>query len=348
MQETELIARLASHLVGKHALLVEGIGDDAAVWTWGEDMYGLLAVDTVYENWDFDPIYHPAPYIGYKAATGAISDICAMNGEPLFLLVALGVPRNTAPSYLEAIYQGLRKVEEKYGVVVVGGDVSASKDLWLSVTVVGRVPRAQITYRRGAAPNQLLCVTGDLGGAYAGLKILQREKAVFLQNPSIQPDLTGFEYIVSRQLKPEARCDIVRRLHELQIVPTSMIDLSDGLASGLHHLSSASGVALHIYLDRLPFHEQTHKVAQLYDMPLSAFLLYGGEEYELLFTVPASAYEKLRQEEQIHLIGFVKEGQGVWAEDSVGQVEKIEPVGWDSLVGRKHPGPGESSQVSPS
>jgi len=334
VQETELIARLASQLVGKHALLVEGIGDDAAVWTWDEDTYGLLAVDTVYENWDFDPIYHPAPYIGYKAATGAISDICAMNGEPLFLLVALGVPRNTAPSYLEAIYQGLRKVEEKYGVSVVGGDVSASKDLWLSVTVLGRVPRAQITYRRGAVPNQLLCVTGDLGGAYAGLKILQREKAVFLQNPSIQPDLTGFEYVVSRQLKPEARCDIVRRLHELQIVPTSMIDLSDGLASGLHHLSTASQVAFHVYLDRLPYHPQTQEVARLYNMPLSAFLLYGGEEYELLFTVPLTAYEKLLQEPQIHIVGYVKEGTGVYLEDPLGQVEAIQPASWDSLKGR--------------
>lgn len=344
MRETELIDRLKAQLRGAHPLLVEGIGDDAAVWQWDEHSLGLISTDTLYEHWDFDPVYHPPQYLGYKAAASAISDICAMNGEPLFLVVALGVPKNTSPAYLEVIYQGLRKVEEKYGVAVIGGDLSASRDLWLTVTTIGRVQKERITYRRGAQPTHLVCVTGDLGGAYAGLKILQREKAVFLQNPSIQPDLTGFEYIVRRQLKPEARTDMVRRLQELGIQPSSMTDLSDGLAAGLHLLAAASGVALHVYLDRLPFHEETQKVAQLFDMPLSTLLLYGGEEYELLFTVPVTAYEQLQQEEQVHVIGFVKEGEGLWAEDSLGQVEKIEPIGWDSLLGRKdQPQPGTSS-----
>ncbi|GIV24378.1 MAG: thiamine-monophosphate kinase [Bacteroidia bacterium] len=335
MREADLIAKLTAHLSGRHPLLVTGIGDDAAVWEWNPQTYGLISTDTLHEHWDFDRVYHPAKYIGYKAATSALSDICAMNGEPLFLVVALGVPRYVSPAYLEALYDGLRQVEEKYGVAVIGGDISPARDLWLTVTVVGQVEKARITYRRGAQPTHLVCVTGDLGGAYAGLKILQREKAVFLQNPSIQPDISGFNYIVSRQLKPEARLDMVRRLRELGVQPSSMTDLSDGLAAGLHHLSTASQAAFHIYLDRLPFHEQTYKVAQLLDMPLSALLLYGGEEYELLFTAPVTAYERLQQEEQIHIIGFVKEGEGVWAEDSLGQVERVELVSWDSLLGRK-------------
>lgn len=331
MQEAECIARLQAKLAGTHSLLVQGIGDDAAVWEWNEEFYGLLSVDTLHEHWDFDRVYHAPKYIGYKAAASALSDICAMNGDPLFLAVALGVPKGFPLAQVEEIYAGLRTIEDKYGVAVVGGDLSPARDLWLSVTVVGRVRREAITYRKGAHPHELVCVSGDLGGAYAGLKILQREKQVFLQNPSTQPDVSAYTYIISRQLKPEPRCDIVHRLREIGVQPTSMMDLSDGLAAGLHALSSASGVAFHIYLHRLPFHEQTQAVAQLLDMPLSAFLLYGGEEYELLFTAPASDYEKIAQEPQLHVIGFTQEGTGVFLEDPLGQVEAIEPIGWDSL-----------------
>lgn len=226
-------------------------------------------------------------------------------------------------------------MEDKYGVAVIGGDVSAARDLWLSVTVVGRVERDRITYRHGAHPNELLCVTGDLGGAYAGLKILQREKAVFLQNPTVQPDVGEFTYILSRQLKPEPRCDMVARLRELGVRPTSMIDLSDGLAAGLHALAKASGVGFHVYLERLPFHEQTQKVAELFETPLSAFLLYGGEEYELLFTAPLESYEKLSCEPQIHIIGYVCSEEEILLEDPLGQANPIPPAGWDSLIGQR-------------
>lgn len=335
MTEGELIERLRAQLSGVHPLAVQGIGDDAAVFEWDEQHYGLLSVDVLYEHWDFDRVYHAARWIGYKASASAISDICAMNGRPLFLLVALGIPQGVPPAYLEEIYQGLRRVEDKYGVAVIGGDVSAARDLWLSVTVVGRVERDRITYRHGAHPNELLCVTGDLGGAYAGLKILQREKAVFLQNPTVQPDVGEFTYILSRQLKPEPRCDMVARLRELGVRPTSMIDLSDGLAAGLHALAKASGVGFHVYLERLPFHEQTQKVAELFETPLSAFLLYGGEEYELLFTAPLESYEKLSCEPQIHIIGYVCSEEEVLLEDPLGQANPILPAGWDSLIGQR-------------
>lgn len=342
MTEAQLIAAIAAHLRGEHPLLTKGIGDDAAVWEWDEHYYGLISTDTLHEHWDFDRIYHAPQYIGYKAATTALSDICAMNGEPLFMTVAIGVPRGVTSSYLEEIYKGLRRVEDKYGIGVIGGDVSAARDLWMNVTVIGRVEKSRITYRRGAQPKELLCVTGDLGGAYAGLKILQREKAVFLQNPSVQPDLSGFTYIASRQLKPEARCDMVARLRELDILPTSMIDLSDGLAAGLHALAKASGYGMHVYLDRLPFHSETQRVAELYDMPLTAFLLYGGEEYELLFTVKLSDYEKLKDEPQIHIIGYVRDDEQVLLEDPFGQAEPIQELSWDSWKGQ-HPKPAEET-----
>ncbi|MCX7605807.1 MAG: thiamine-phosphate kinase [Bacteroidia bacterium] len=342
--ELDFLTRLASKLLGTRPGLVHGIGDDAAVWEWNNSHYGLISVDTLHEYWDFDRVYHAPRYVGYKAATAAISDICAMNGEPLFLVVSLGIPRHIIPSYMEDVYAGFRAVEEKYNVAVVGGDISGSRDLWLSVTVVGRVEKERITYRKGASPTHLLCVTGDLGGAYAGLKILQREKAVFLANPSVQPDVADFTYVVSRQLKPEARCDMVRRLRDLGIKPSSMTDLSDGLAVGLHALSKASGVGFHVYLARLPFHDQTQRVSELLDSPLSTFLLYGGEEYELLFTVPVEDYEKLKQEPQIHVIGFATELEEVLLEDPLGQVQPVPLLGWDSLTGYKN----EGSSADPS
>ncbi|MCS7188769.1 MAG: thiamine-phosphate kinase [Bacteroidia bacterium] len=333
--EVELIGRLSERLLGKHPLLVQGIGDDAAVWRWEEGVYGLVSADTLHEHWDFDRSYHALRYIGYKAAVSAISDICAMNGQPLFLVVSLGVPRGTSASQLQELYDGIREVEEKYRVAVAGGDISPSRDLWLSITVIGRVEVEWIVYRKGAAPYQIVCVTGDLGAPYAGLKVLQREKAVLTHDPTAQPDVKDFGYVIRRQLKPEARCDVVRRLKEIGIRPTSMIDLSDGLAAGLHSLAQASGVGFHIYLERLPFHSQTARVAELFQIPLTAVLLYGGEEYELLFTVPAEAHETLRNEPFVHMIGYVKEGKDVVIEDGIGQVWPIEQIGWDSLLGER-------------
>lgn len=330
MTEKELIARLTEKLRGSHPLLRQGIGDDAAVWEWSETEYALLSVDTLHEHWDFDRTYHALRYVAYKAATSAMSDICAMNGKPFFLAVSLGLPRGFSAAQVEELYEGFRRVEDKYGVAVVGGDISAARDLWISVAVFGKVEREKITYRRGASARELVCVTGDLGGAYAGLKILQREKAVFLQNPTVQPDVSEYTYIISRQLKPEARCDMVERLRELGVQPTSMIDLSDGLAAGLHALAESSGVGFHVYLDRLPFHEQTEKVARIFEMPLTAFLLYGGEEYELLFTAPLHSYEALLKEPHIHIIGYVREDRQILLEDPLGQTQGIEPLSWDS------------------
>lgn len=335
MSEAEIIARLLSKVPLSHPRLIVSAGDDAAVWDWDETHFGLFSVDTLHDGFDFDKVYQAPPYIGYKAVTTAVSDICAMNGEPLFLSIALGVPKGVSAQYLEGVYEGVGRAAHKYGLAVMGGDISMSTALWLSVGVVGRVEKCRLTLRRGARPAEVVCVSGDLGGAYAGLKILQREKAVFLSNPQIQPDISPYHYIISRQIKPEARLDVIQFFKKNDLVPTSMLDLSDGLAQGLHALASAGGVGFRIFSDRLPYHEQTQKVAELLDQPLLSYLLYGGEEYELLFTVPPALYDKLKAFPGLVAIGYTTESQEVLLEDPIGQTMSIEQIGWDSLKAAK-------------
>lgn len=331
MDEETLIKQLLAKVPVEHPRLTVSAGDDAAVWEWDENYFGLFSVDTLHDFFDFDKVYHAPPYIGYKAVTTAISDICAMNGEPLFISVALGVPKGVSAAYLEGIYEGIGKAAHKYGVAVMGGDISMSTALWLSVGVVGRVEKHRLARRKGARPKEVLCVTGDLGGAYAGLKILQREKAVFLSNPNLQPEVSEFTYIIGRQLKPEARLDVVRFFRDVEVVPSSMVDLSDGLAKGLYALAEASGVGFRVFLDRLPYHPQTQKVSELYEQPLTAYLLYGGEEYELLFTLPVLEFPKVEGLLGIVAIGYVSEEPDILAQDPTGQWHKVEKIGWDSL-----------------
>jgi thiamine-monophosphate kinase len=338
MDEETLIKQLLAKVPVEHPRLTVSAGDDAAVWEWDENYFGLFSVDTLHDFFDFDKVYHAPPYIGYKAVTTAISDICAMNGEPLFISVALGVPKGVSATYLEGIYEGIGKAARKYGVAVMGGDISMSTALWLSVGVVGRVEKRRLARRKGARPKEVLCVTGDLGGAYAGLKILQREKAVYLSNPNLQPDVQEYNYIISRQIKPEARIDVVRLFREVEVVPSSIVDLSDGLAKGLYAMAEASGVGLRVFLDRLPYHPQTKKVAELLDHPITPYLLYGGEEYELLFTLPVLDYPKVEGQLGITAIGFVSEEAGIWADDGTGHWQKVEKGGWDSAKGSQNVG----------
>ncbi len=333
MDEETVIERLLAKVPVEHPRLRVAPGDDAAAWDWDETHFGLFSVDTLHDFFDFDKVYHAPQYVGYKAVATALSDICAMNGEPMFVSVALGVPKGFSTAYLESLYEGIGRAVHKYGVAVMGGDISLSMALWLSVGVIGRVEKRRLTRRRGARPREILCVTGDLGGAYAGLKILQREKAVFLSNPSLQPEVSEFAYIISRQLKPEARLDVVRFFREVDVIPTSMIDLSDGLAQGLHALARVSNVGFRIFLDRLPYHPQTKKVSELYQQPLTAYLLYGGEEYELLFTVSALDFAKVEHQMGIVAIGYVTEEMGILAQDSTGSWHEVQKIGWDSIKG---------------
>lgn len=283
----------------------KGIGDDAAVISLGDSNL-LVSSDMLLEGVHFDLSYVPLHHLGYKAAVVNISDIAAMNGTPTQLLVNIGLSNRFSVEAVDAIYQGINAACKEYKVDVVGGDTTSSASgLVISVTVIGKANSEEITYRSGAKDNDILCVTGDLGAAYLGLQVMEREKQVYLTNPEMQPQLDKYQYIVERQLKPEARMDIVYELREKGVTPTSMIDLSDGLASDLMHLCKQSGLGARVFEDKLPYSEQTMEAAEEFNMSVSTCILSGGEDYELLFTIDQSDHEKIEKVNDVHLIGFI-------------------------------------------
>ncbi|MEM8556967.1 MAG: thiamine-phosphate kinase [Bacteroidota bacterium] len=292
--EFGLIDRLADTLGTPEApALVRGIGDDAAVYRIGDGRVHVVTTDALIEGVHFDRTFTPLRYLGFKALAVNVSDVCAMNAQPRYATVALGLPTNVSVEGMEALYLGLRDAASRYGLAVIGGDVTAAKALTLSVTVIGEASEDAVVYRSGAQPGDLLCVTGDLGSAYAGLKILLGEKDAFTDPDGPQPDLTEFAYIVQRQLYPQARLDAVRAWADAGVRPTALIDLSDGLASEVHHLARASGVGMEVEVGLLPAHAQTVLAAQRFDEAPDGYALYGGEDYELLFTLPEAAAAKL-------------------------------------------------------
>ncbi len=303
--EFGLIERLSAPFAPALPDTVRGIGDDAAVIDLGED-YGLLSTDLLLEGVHFDLTFAPLKHLGYKAIAVNVSDIAAMNGKPGQVTVSLAVSNRFSVEAIEEIYAGIRAACTDFKVDLVGGDLSSSRSgLLISVTAFGKVAKDKIVYRNTAKPNDLLCVSGDLGGAYLGLQLLEREKQVFLANPNMQPQLEGKDYVVQRQLKPEARTDIVYELEEAGVVPTAMIDVSDGLASDVLHLCSQSGVGVVVYEENLPLDEQTYLAAtELNISPITA-ALNGGEDYELLFTVRQADYEKIKNSAKITVIGYM-------------------------------------------
>lgn len=336
MTESQLIQRLQKIAEGPvPSEVIQGIGDDASVWKVREGVYGLVSTDSLVEGFHFDIIYTPPHHIGYKAVSTAVSDIYAMNGQPLYLWISLGMPPQMPLSFVEEIYRGVAQACAEYNVFLSGGDTVPARrgSLFLSVAIYGEVISDRITFRKGARTYDLICVSGDLGAAYAGLKILQREKAVFLKNPDMQPKVEEFQYVIRRQVHPRARRYVVETLAQRNILPTSMIDVSDGLTSELYHLAQASQKTFHIYLDRLPFHPETAKVADLFQDFRTHYQLYGGEDYELLFTVPMEKHIEIEAIEGISVIGYVKEGPAaVEMEDSEGKVSPLPRGGWDSLL----------------
>ncbi|MEY3404753.1 MAG: thiamine-phosphate kinase [Bacteroidota bacterium] len=303
-----------NHLAGKIKLTnpttLKGIGDDAAVVKAGDQSL-LLTTDMLLEGIHFDLRYVPLRHLGYKAIAVNVSDIAAMNGKPTQALVGLGISNRFSLEAVEELYEGMRMACSDYGVDLVGGDTSTSASgLVLSITLTGFADPDQVVYRSGAGNNDIICVTGDLGGAYAGLQILEREKEVFLTNPEAQPDLEKWEYVVGRQLKPNARMDIIHELAELKVLPTSMIDVSDGLASELFHIATASGLGVKIFEDKIPIDHQTYETAIEFKMDPITFALNGGEDYELLFTVRQSDLEKIKNHPDIHLIGHMHAAKG--------------------------------------
>lgn len=309
---------------------VKGIGDDAAVIDLGEE-YGLLSTDLLLEGVHFDLTFAPLKHLGYKAVAVNVSDIAAMNGIPGQITVSLAVSNRFSVEAIDELYSGIRSACSDFRVDLVGGDLSSSRSgLLISVSVFGKVAKDKIAYRNTAKPNDLLCVSGDLGGAYMGLQILEREKGVFLADPNMQPEFDGKEYVLQRQLKPEARMDVVYELAEAGVLPTSMIDVSDGLASDLLHLCSQSGVGALVFEENLPIDEQTYLAATELNLSPITAAMNGGEDYELLFTVRQADYDKVKNNPKISVIGYMTDQpQEVVLATKGGNKYPITAQGWN-------------------
>jgi thiamine-monophosphate kinase len=318
MQRTEisslgefgLIKVLTENSPSYHVQTLKGVGDDAAVMDCGEFCL-LSSTDMLVEGIHFDLSYTPLKHLGYKAIAVNVSDIAAMYGEPRQVLISLAVSNRFSVEALQEIYEGIRIACQNYKVDLVGGDTTASRSgLVISVTVLGLAPKDKIVYRNTAQKGDILCVSGDLGGAYTGLQILEREKQVFMANPEMQPQLEGKDYIIRRQLRPEARMDIIHELKDLGVVPTAMIDISDGLASEIYHICTQSGLGAMIYEDKLPIAQETYNTAinELNISPITC-ALNGGEDYELLFSIRQADYEKIKNHPDISTIGYLTEAE---------------------------------------
>jgi len=330
--EFGLIDHLTNGITTKNSSTVKGIGDDAAVIDMG-DKYQLVSTDLLVEGVHFDLAYMPLKHLGYKAVAINVSDICAMNGDAKQITLGLALSNRYTVEALEELYDGIKLACEHYGVDLVGGDTTSSTSgLMISVTVLGEVDKNKITYRSGAKVNDLVVCTGDLGAAYLGLQILNREKEMFKENPTIQPDLTGNDYVLRRQLKPEAAIKYTQILKDLDIVPTSMIDISDGLSSEALHLSKSSEVGITLHEDKIPVDYTAMNLANEFNMNPIFCALSGGEDYELLFTIGQEHYEKLKKDPDFTIVGFVtdkSEGNNFIAND--GSSHPLTAQGWDAM-----------------
>jgi thiamine-monophosphate kinase len=340
MQRTEISTYgefgLIKHLTEKfkieNASTLKGVGDDAAVLSY-ENKKVLVTTDLLLEGIHFDLVYVPIMHLGYKAAVVNFSDIYAMNGEPKQLTVSIGVSKRFSVEDLEQLYAGIQLACDKYGVDLVGGDTSASlTGLAISITCIGEADEDKIVYRNGAKETDLICVTGDLGSAYMGLQLLEREKVVFAANDEAQPDFEERDYILQRQLKPEARKDIIKLLRDHGIVPTAMMDISDGLSSELMHICSQSKVGCRIYEDKIPINYQAVVMAEELNMSIVTAALNGGEDYELLFTVSLEDYDKIVPLEGIAIVGHTTKPElGLQLVGREGEEIELRAQGWNSL-----------------
>ena len=331
--EFGLIDHITKSYRCKNKSSLKGVGDDAAVLDFSGDKLQLLSTDMLVENIHFDLSYTPLKHLGYKAVAVNVSDICAMNGKATQITVSIAFSNRFPIEAIEELYSGIYLACEKYSVDLVGGDTTSSTSgLIISVSVVGEVEKEKICYRKGAKIHDLLVCTGDLGAAYLGLQILKREKEIFLENPGVQPDLQGNDYTLQRQLKAEARTNLIDVLDELKIVPTSMIDISDGLTSEVLHLSKQSEVGITIYEDKLPIDHTTMNLAKEMNLNPVFCALNGGEDYELLFTISQEHYEKIKKDVDFTVIGHVtdkSEGNNFITNDNTSHT--ITAQGWDPI-----------------
>ena len=330
--EFGLIHHLTKNIELQNASSVLGVGDDAAVI----DHFGkqtVVTTDLLIEGVHFDLSYTPLKHLGYKSVVVNLSDVYAMNAMPTQITMSIGVSSKMSVEALEEFYEGVYIACEEHGVDLVGGDTSASqKGFIVSVTALGEVTADQLVQRSTAQKGDLICVSGDLGGAYIGLLFLEREKKIFLESPQIQPDLENESYVIGRLLNPKARKDIHEFLAEKNILPTSMMDISDGLSSELLHICEKSGVGCVVYEEKLPISEDSRKAAYKFEIDPTACALSGGEDYELLFTIKQDDYEKLTLNEQISVIGYVTEAeQGAKIKTKGGNTFDITAQGWNAF-----------------
>ena len=304
--EFGLIDKINQRVVLQHASTLKGIGDDAAVLDGGSDHKKLISTDMLLEGVHFDLSYIPLTHLGYKAVTVNVSDIAAMNGIPKQMTISLGLSNRMSVEAVEALYEGIHAAAKDYQIDIVGGDTTSSRSgLIISITLIGESAPDNIVYRNGAKEGDILCLSGDIGSAYMGLQILEREKEVFKVDPNMQPQLDKYSYIVGRQLRPKARMDVIHELRDLGILPTSMIDISDGLASEIFHLCKQSQKGVCIYEDKLPIEKQTFETAAEFSMDPNTAALNGGEDYELLFTIDQKDFEKMKNHDDITTIGYI-------------------------------------------
>jgi thiamine-monophosphate kinase len=331
--EFGLIKHLTQHIELKQDSTVKGVGDDAAVID-NKDLQTLVTTDMLVEGVHFDLTYVPLKHLGYKSVVVNLSDVCAMNATPKQILVSFAISNRFSLEAMEELYAGMLLACKKYNVDLVGGDTTSSlSGLVISITAIGTAKKEEIVYRDGAKTGNLLCVSGDLGGAYMGLQILEREKSVFKENPNLQPDLAGKDYILERQLKPEARKDVTELFKTIGIKPTSMIDISDGLSSEILHLCTQSHTGVELYEEKIPIDALTYDTAREFNLDPTLCALSGGEDYELLFTVDIGDYDKIKNLPDISIIGHMTDeskGRLMVAKD--GSVHELKAQGWNALL----------------
>lgn len=331
--EFGLIKHLTQYIELNNASSLKGVGDDAAVID-NEGLQTVVSTDMLVEGVHFDLTYVPLKHLGYKSVVVNLSDIYAMNAEPRQIVVSVAISNRFSLEAIEELYAGMLLACKKYKVDLVGGDTTSSRSgLVLSITVIGAAKKEDLVYRDGAKETNLLCVSGDLGAAYMGLQILEREKSIFKENPNLQPDLEGKDYILERQLKPEARKDIIELFKSLDIRPTSMIDVSDGLSSEILHLCSQSKVGVELYEDKLPIDPLTFETAREFNLDPTVCALSGGEDYELLFTIDIGDYEKVKNSMDVTVIGHITNAsKGCLMVAKAGTVHELKAQGWNALL----------------
>jgi len=328
--EFGLIDRLTEQIQLKNKSTVNGVGDDAAILDYSNRQV-VVTTDLLTEGIHFNLMYVPLKHLGYKAVVVNLSDIYAMNATPKQITVSLAISGKFSVEAVEELYSGIFMACEKYGVDLIGGDTTSSlTGLTISITALGEVEKDKVVFRSGAKLNDLLCVTGDLGGAYMGLQLLERENEVFKVNQNIQPQLEGYDYILERQLKPEARADIIEAFQKLGIKPTSMIDISDGLSSEIMHLCKHSKVGCNLYEDKIPMDMQTKQMAEELSINPLVAALNGGEDYELLFTISLNDYEKIKNDPDFTIIGhMIGEEEGANLITGSGAAIPLQAQGWN-------------------